>query len=116
MDFKSFIIGSSFLVFVHFFVSVQLLDPKIVNFDYKTYTLIAPLYLGFMNMIGGSLFQGSGRYLWTGILSGLIVASVARMVGSYNYDENRWLEYSIYIILKHIVTFHVIIGTLSKFI
>lgn len=117
MDLKSFIIGSSLPVFALFFLAVRKIDPLVRNFSYQDYTLIAPLYLGLMNLLGGILFSGTHRYLYTGLLSGVVVALAATLFKSYNFETNkRWYQYYLYIILKHIIVFSVIIQTLSNMI
>lgn len=114
MDLKSFIIGSSFPVFILFFLAVRQMDQKIRNFTYQDYTLIAPLYLGLMNILGGVLFQGTNRYLYTGLLSGSIVAMIATLLKTYKYSRERWLQYYFHIIFKHVVIYTIIVQSLSQ--
>tara|TARA_R100001163_G_scaffold41949_1_gene31725 strand:+ start:2170 stop:2538 length:369 start_codon:yes stop_codon:yes gene_type:complete len=114
---KDFVIGSSYLVFLHFFLSVQNLKSEVMNYTFNQYSLIAPLYLGLMNAIGGILFSGNEyRYLYSGLLSGSIVAIYATISKSYNYSKEEWIKYIIYIIGKHLFTYFVIIQTISNYI
>ncbi len=48
---REFVIGSSFPVFLPHFIAVAGLDESKLNYTYKQYTFIAPLYYGLMNVI-----------------------------------------------------------------
>jgi len=113
---KSFVIGSSFPVFILFFLAVRRMDPKDRNYSYENYTLLAPLYLGLMNVIGGLLFRGENRYLYTGILSGILIGVIGTLLKSYNYTKSEWLKYYFYIVFKHIVIFALIIQSLTNYL
>ena len=52
---RAFVIGSSCLVFLPYFYVVSHFTKEKFNFDYMTYTFLAPPSLGLMNMI--SLFM-----------------------------------------------------------
>lgn len=115
---KSFIIGSSLPVFLHFFLSVQRLDDTIKNYSYQDYTILAPMYLGIMNML--SLYVARRfklsmrqRYVVISLLSATIVTSIARLSHSYNFSDKKWLQYTVRIFLTHFFTFNVIIYSLE---
>ena len=118
---KSFIIGSSLPVFLHFFLKVRTIDDKIKNFSYEDYTIIAPLYLGFMNSLSLYLskqFEWSleQRLFYIGVISGIFVCILARSINSYNFTDEEWKMYYLRIITKHILTFSVIIYLLEKIV
>ena len=108
----AFLIGSSYPVFVSFFLSVQNRPDSLMNYTFKDYSLIAPLYLGLMNVLGLCLFP-KNRFVWTGILSGLTVATVATLMDSYNFTQAQWNQYYLRILLKHFFTFNVVIQLLE---
>ena len=110
---KEFIVGSSWLVFLHFFLSVKKISPQVRNYFYEDYTIVAPLYLGLMNVLGKYLFK-TNRFLYTGLLSGLIVAIFNTINRSYNFSPEQWSIYYLYIIAKHVLTFYIIIQSLEK--
>lgn len=115
---KSFVIGSSYLVFVPFFLVVSQIDPTDMNYTYMTYTFVAPLYFGLMNML--SLFIQKTfsltlnmRYLIISIISATIVSLLAVLFRTYNYTGLQWLAYSGRILVNHTLTYFVIIRTLE---
>lgn len=115
---KAFVVGSSFVTLLHFFLSVMKISEEVRNYSYEDYTLIAPLYLGLMNMFGLWLARqlgltGEWRYLLIGLISGLIVATIATVSKSYNFTPDRWAKYYTYIVLKHIATYFLIMQVLE---
>ena len=117
---RAFIVASSILVVAHFYLSVMNIDPEIRNYSYETYTLVAPLYFGLINMSGLWLSQKFGleayRYLIISIISGLLVAIFATITNSYNFTTKEWLRYYGYIIFKHFLTYNLVIQTLDNLI
>ncbi len=115
---KSFIIGSSYPVFVLFFFNVARSPPEKRNYTYEAYTKVAPIYLGLMNALSLFLAQTFNlslrmRYILIGILSGMIVSAISTTFKTYNFDRKQWLEYYGRIILTHFFVFNVIIYTLE---
>jgi len=112
---KEFIVGSSAFVFLPFFLSVRNLNPNDKNYSYADYTIVAPLYLGLMNLCGSILFHSSPyRFILTGLLSGVIVSIIATLLNSYNYTSDQWKQYYIHIIFKHVITFGIIVNLLER--
>ena len=103
---KRFIVGSSFPVFIYFFFRVRLISK---NYKYEDYSIIAPFYLGIMNIIAGKI-----GYINVGILSPLIVISFAYLTKSYNFNKKEWIEYSIRIIITHFIMFNLIVKNLQS--
>lgn len=116
---KSFIIGSSLPVYLHFYLKVMSIDNNIKNFSYENYTIVAPLYLGLMNTL--SLFIGNQlgwnvrkRLFYTSIISAIIVCIFARLTNSYNIEGKEWLIYYIQIMIRHLLTYNIIIYLLEQ--
>ena len=118
---KSFVIGSSMPVFMNFFLSVQNIqnrDPQKSRYTYEQYTIVAPLYLGFMNMIAlyvGNTFGLSlrQRLLVISLISAAFVAGLAKLNVSYQFTDREWLDYFAWILLKHLFTYNVLIYLLE---
>ncbi len=113
---RAFILGSSWAVFVLFFLAVMKLTNK--NYTYEFYTVVAPVYLGLMNVLSLYLAEKYNltlrqRFLLIGILSPLIVIMIAKIGNVYNYTTTEWLGYYCYIILKHMFIFNVIVYYLT---
>lgn len=111
---KSFIIGSSWFVFVLFFISVMKISNKIKNYSYESYTIIAPLYLGLMNAFSLYLARTFNltlrqRYILIGLISPIIVIIFARITNSYNFSPNQWYSYYLRITIKHFLIFNIIV-------
>jgi hypothetical protein len=118
---RAFVIGSSFLVFLPHFIAVAGLNEEKLNYTYKQYTFVAPLYYGLMNMI--SLFialqyglSSRQRYLLIGTLSPLIVVSFSYFFQTYDYEGYEWLTYSIGLFLKHFLIWNIVVFLLDKYI
>jgi len=114
---ESFIVASSGIVFLPFFIAVSRIDTSKRNYTYLQYTIVAPIYLGLMNMLGGALFSDSKyRYILTGLISGITVAIIATLLKSYNYTPEQWRKYYLYIVLKHIAVFGIVVNGLEYFL
>ena len=118
---RAFVIGSSFLVFLPHFIAVARLNEEKLNYTYKQYTFIAPLYYGLMNMI--SLFialqfglSSRQRYLLIGTVSPLIVVSFSYSFKTYDYEGEEWLNYSVGLFLKHFLIWNIVVFLLDKYV
>ena len=111
---KSFIIGSSLPVFITFFLSVAKINNNIKNYSYKSYTIISPLYFGIVNMLSLYYLKNYDRFIFTGLISPLIVIIFAKSFNSYNFSFNEWLYYSLKIIIKHFIIWNLVIRYLEK--
>ncbi len=113
---RSFIIGSSWPIFIPFFYGVaNLYSPKIFNYSYQDYTFIAPVYLGLMNVIAtfiGLQFKLSlsCRLLIGSIISFSTVFLITQIYETYKteYLPNVWQHYG-QIFLTHFLVFNFII-------
>lgn len=118
---RAFVIGSSFLVFLPHFLAVAGLDERKLNYTYKQYTFVAPLYYGLMNML--SLFialqfglSSRQRYLLIGTLSPLIVISFSYTFQTYDYKGSEWLKYGVGLFMKHFLIWNLVVYFLDKYV
>ena len=87
---RSFVIGSSCLVFLPYFYIVSNFDPRQFNFDYTLYTYFAPIALGIMNLISLLLakkfnISTKNRFLYTSIIAPTMVLFTVIYFNIYNY-------------------------------
>jgi hypothetical protein len=118
---RAFVIGSSMPVFLPHFIAVAGLDETKMNYTYKQYTFIAPLYYGLMNVISlwiALLFHLSSRerYVIIGTISPLIVISFSYMFKTYDYKGKEWIHYGLGLFIKHFLIWNIIIYYLNKWI
>ena len=106
---KEFIFGSSFLVLFPFYLTVQNIPNTIKNYKYEDYTIIAPIYLGIMNILSKYL----GKNI-IGILSPTIVFLFSFTTNKYNFTKKQWIKYYFRILIRHYITFNVIIKYLES--
>lgn len=117
---RAFIIGSSFPVFALYFIAVSNYDESITNYTYKNYTIIAPLFLGTINMVGLYLsnvysltkFQ---RFILTALLGASIVATTITVLKLYNFEsQQRWYKQYFYLFMTYIFVFTIIVKIIDS--
>tara|TARA_B100000427_G_scaffold327563_1_gene338591 strand:- start:179 stop:601 length:423 start_codon:yes stop_codon:yes gene_type:complete len=116
---KEFIVGSSFPVVASFYYGAYHRDK---NFEYFPYTLAAPLWFGIWNIL--SLFIAEKyklslrmRFLVVSILSVISIAILQQTIlFPYNYTKEEWKEYYVYIVIKYMITWNLIIYYINKYI
>ena len=128
MYLRSFVIGSSLLVFFPFFYAVNnheiplfklsILAPSKRNYSFIHYAFVAPLFLGIFNMI--SLFVSmqyglsiSSRYLWTSMVVPKIVILYAYFYKMYNFNYTDWFIYSCLLFIGHYFVWNYIVAYLE---
>lgn len=118
---RAFVIGSSFFVFFPFFFLVSRMDPKKVNFDYVSYTLVGPIGLGFMNMI--SLFIANWfhlsrrlRYFVISLLTPTFVTMFVLLFKMYNYTTTEWFQHIWKLYLLYFIICNFILYYLDKYV
>ncbi len=121
MDYlKSFVIGTSGPVFTQHLALLSLVDKNYYDYSYKIYSLLAPLYYGFMTMFAlfiGNIFGLSLRLrlFITSIISIILVVSLSYFVFSKKYKpykeytNKEWLSYILKNGARHLVAFNIII-------
>ena len=116
---KQFIIGSSYIVFFPFFYSVKNNQPK-KNYKYQDYTLVAPLWFGLWNVISFQLAKYLNltlkqRFILISIISSLSIMMIATYLNSYNFTKKEWKKYYIYIFIKYMFVWNIIIYNIEKY-
>ena len=115
---KQFVIGSSYIVFAPFFYAVEKSQPK-KTYSYYDYTLIAPVWFGIWNIISLLLAEYFNltmrqRYILVSILSSLSVMVIATYLKSYNFTTEEWKKYYLYIFIKYMLVWNIIIYNIEK--
>ena len=118
---KSFIIGSSFPVFFIFFASLYFRDPKSYNYSYNLYSIVAPLYLGIMNVIATLMRKNlklslAQSLLITSIMAFAIITSFAYYNKVYDYNKEEWFYYFARQLIRYLFVFNVIIYYLTIYL
>lgn len=118
---RSFVIGSSFFVFVLFFLAVGAFQPKYLNYSYKSYTFIAPVGLGVMNMVSLfiSNYFGVSRRLAIFIIS--LVAPVCvlifvKQMHFYNYTLKDWFSHIWMMFLLYSFVWNIVVYNLEIYV
>jgi hypothetical protein len=118
---RAFVIGSSCLVFLPYFYAVSRFSPEKFNFDYVTYTFLAPIGLGFMNLLSlifAKIFHFSRkiRYLLTSVLAPTFVLFMVYMLSVYNYTMNEWINHAITLYVFYFFIVNFILYNLDKYV
>ena len=117
---KQFIIGSSYLVFLPFYYAVQNNQPK-KTYSYYKYTLIAPIWFGVWNILSLMLAESFNltmqiRFLLISIISALSVMAIATYLKSYKFTKAEWTEYYLYILIKYLLVWNIVIYNIERYI
>ena len=117
--FKQFIIGSSYLVTLPFFYAAGKLKDK--KYSYYDYTLIAPLWLGFWNVISFITAKKFGltlrqRCLLFSLITYLLSVMIVKYIDAYKYTQKEWNNYYIRLFIKHFIMWNIVIYNLEKYI
>ena len=116
---KQFLCGANIIVVLPYYLAVQYSKDK--NYDYFRYTLIAPLWFGFWNILSYilaekfklSMFQ---RFTIISIISSISVMIVSTTFKTYNNTKEEWIKYYIGIFIKYMLVWHLLIRTLETYI
>jgi hypothetical protein len=116
---RAFVIGSSFPVFLPHFLTVANLDERNLNYTYKQYTFVAPLYYGILNAISLYLalsfkLTDRQRYLLIGTVSPLIVIVFSYLFKTYDYEGDEWITYGVGLFMKHFFIWNIIVYFLNS--
>lgn len=118
---SSFIIGSSYPVFILYFLIVYNVG-YITNFSYERYTLVAPIFLGLLNVFGLFLAKQYNlspiyRYLLTSLIGFSLVSTLAYYNGAYQFvNMVDWLTYFIILFMLYMIVFNLIVYNMDKLI
>jgi len=117
---QSFVIGSSWMVFIWYFMAVSGSDEAMMNYDYKTYSMVAPLALGLLNVFGLYLarrfsLSSLQRFIMTALIGALIVSIVITYFRLYNFPtKQRWIQQYISLFIVYTFVFVIVIYTLEE--
>ena len=113
---NAFIVGTSVLVVLPFYLSVMNIEDK--TYSYETYSIVAPLYFGVMNVLAQFLARlyGSFRgYVATTILSVAFVFGLNMSLGTYPFKNTKErLQYLLRLLLGHAFAFLIVLRTISR--
>ena len=117
---SAFIIGSSWFVTLPFFFSVANISKR--NYSFETYIMVAPLFLGFISMLGLAIHYQFGlslvqSYGIMAFVSPAIVFAIAYFSKAYPFTTAKeWIEYAGRIFVKHFIVIMFVMFPLIYFI
>lgn len=115
---RAFVIGSSVLVFLPYFIIVRSSINK--TYSYDDYTFLAPVGLGCFNMLSLILanylnLTKKYRFLLISLLAPTLVAIFTYVIEAYNYtDINQWFNHVWKLYLLYFVVFNYIVYYLDS--
>jgi len=117
---RAFVIGSSFFVFIPYFIAVRSFDKNLLNYSYENYTLFAPIGLGLYNVF--SLYIANkfnltkkNRFLLISILAPTLVAFSVYILKAYNYTSmQQWVNHIWKLYLLYFIVFNFVVYYLDK--
>jgi hypothetical protein len=117
---RAFVIGSSVLVFLPYFLAVKSMVTK--NFRYDNYTIYAPIGLGLFNVLSLVLanklkLSRKNRFLLISVLAPTFVAFFIYFRKVYNYSTvNQWFAHIWFLYLFYFIVFNFVVYYLDKHI
>jgi len=130
MYLRSFVIGSSVLVFLPFFLAlntnsawlskyIAALDPAKRNYSFNSYAMVSPIFLGVANMI--SLYFAlqydwsiTTRYLWTSATVPKFIILYVYFANLYKFNYTDWFIYSCLLFMVHFIVWNVVVAYLER--
>jgi hypothetical protein len=130
---RAFIVGSSFVAILPFFLVVnsanlqisehiplfKILAPHKRHYSFEQYVFIAPLFLGFVNML--SLYISakynivkSNRYLWASLFIPTFVILFSFLGKFYSFNQTEWINYILLVYFGHFILWNYIIRYLEN--
>jgi len=119
---RAFVIGSSFLIFSPFlFLFIQLIKPKEVSYSYLTYSFVAPISLGIMNVL--SLYfqkiyhlSTENRFLTMSLFAPTFVLSFVLFMKLYHFTyPEKWILYIISLYFMYFFTWNFTMYYIDKY-
>ena len=116
---KQFVIGSSWLVSLSFLYAAAFHRPN-KNYTYENYSLVAPVWFGLWNIISLIMAEHFGltmrmRFLIVSVISCLCIMTIVTKFKSYDFTEKELNEYYVYIFIKYMITWNIIIYYTEKY-
>ena len=118
---KEFVIGSSIAVVLPFYYMAYNHQPK-KQYSYYHYTLLAPLWFGLWNIISLVIANRFGlsrrsRYLVVSILSFMTIIILQQtLLNPYDFTKEEWINYYMYLFIKYMLVWNIVIYYLDKYI
>jgi hypothetical protein len=117
---RAFVIGSSFFVFIPYFIAVKSFDKRLVNYSYENYTLYAPIGLGLYNVL--SLYIANqfnltkrNRFFLISLLAPTLVVLTVYFLKAYNYTTiQQWFNHIWKLYLLYFIVFNFVVYYLDK--
>lgn len=114
---RHFVIGSSFLVVLPFFLGVRWIEDLPISLN--GYAFTAPLFFGALNALSAAVAEGRGisertRLLWTSQLSALLVIGYLLVGQPYAFTQARYAQQFALVWLSHFVAWNLIIYGLEQ--
>ena len=117
--FKQFIVGTSALITVPFFYYFALNYQPKKNYSYSNYTLISPFWFAIWNVISLLLAEYfdltmKQRFLLISVISSISIMLITTYLKSYNFTQNEWNKYYLYIFIKYLLIWNILIYFIEK--
>lgn len=118
---RAFVIGSSCLVFLPFFYFVSRFQPSQFHFQYKDYTFLAPIGLGFMNLLSlliAERFHLSKRqrFFYTSIIAPSLLLLTVWLAKIYTYTWSDWVSHIVYTFIMYSIVCNFVLYYLDKYV
>lgn len=117
---RAFVIGSSCFVFFPYFFVVSQFRKGEINYTYRDYTFIAPLFLGLLNVTSLILAESFNlscrfRFFMTSIVAPLFVTAFAMCFHCYNYKTvSDWGGYVLKLFFLYFFVWNVVVYTIEN--
>lgn len=117
---KAFLTGSSILVTGYLFWKVSNIPTTIKNYKLSNYVIIAPIYLGMMNVLSLYLqkqfrLSTTKRYMSISVIAPTLVIGMAKYLKTYNFTPTEWSKYIIRLYITYFIMFMVVIRLLDTY-
>ena len=117
-----FILASNILIFIPFYNFVhRSIEKGILNYDYYSYSIIAPLYFGSFNVLGSyiqNIFKFSDliKYLLISICSYTVLMITLHSNNLYNFDKKEMYNHQINVFINYLFIWGIVINLMEKII
>ena len=118
---RAFVIGSTSIVVLPFYYIVSHFSKKKFNYNYLSYTFLAPIFLGLMNVL--SLFISETynlskrkRFLVISIIAPTIVMFNVILFKIYNYTKIQWIKHIVKLYLLYFFIWNIVVYNLDKYV
>ncbi len=114
---KQFLCGANIFTVLPFYIAVYYSKDK--NYSYFFYTLVAPFWFGFFNVLSFIVSEkynltNNQRFIGISILTSLLVMCISTIFKSYDHTKQEWLKYYIGIFIKYMLIWNLIIRTIEN--